>query len=763
MKKLLLVFGTAALIFITFLMVPLNHKAEADDNGVKDVKIIKRNFDFSTVNVFDKGLITTYDGKSYEPTVISSYSKTGSLNWEINVKPLYAIAEERFVTIDSNKLFIHSTATGEILKTVTFPGLLHAGQISKVYIDEKYILVTGTSSKILVYGVNGNLIRDFYADGVQKAVLYKDTVIFQNSNGLHSLDISTRSKLWHVPLVPRTEYVINLQPAGNNIYIRGYEKERATDPAPSMAVLRAIDASTGAVLYKKEFSKYEETAFQVKDFGIITSHYVEDVHNFYNPDGTLNMTRSMESAEVKQFKQKYRISGIRYNSTHNYMASQDGLFFFKRYSGIDDEYVFSSIKSLDKSGRVKFEKVVEEYVFSMAATKSNKLFVSNGMGDYEGANKLSVYDPTGTLLDTIETEHIPHLTTDGYNVYGYGRKTLYIFKESEPNWDVTALSVPSVNTLNDNSTVLTGKAQTGAKVFAYAGGKLIGETTAANGAFSISIAKQPAGTIVEVYATDQAGNKSVKQTIKVIDKTAPPVPSVNTVSDKSVAITGKAETNAKVYAYIGNKKLSEATAKNGAYSIAIAMQKAGTTISIYAEDAAGNKSTSKTIKVIDKTAPAVPSVNTVGDNSTTVSGKAESGAKVYAYVGSTKLGEATAKSGAYSIKIAKQKTGTIIAVYAVDASNNKSGSKSVKVVDKTAPPIPTVNKVTSKSTAVAGKGEKAATVLIYNGSKKIGQGTVDSKGNLKVKIVPQKKGSFLKVYAQDKAGNKSGSRTVKVY
>ena len=131
-------------------------------------------------------------------------------------------------------------------------------------------------------------------------------------------------------------------------------------------------------------------------------------------------------------------------------------------------------------------------------------------------------------------------------------------------------------------------------------------------------------------------------------------------------------------------------------------------------------------------------------------------------VGTKRIGKATAKNGAYTIKITKQKAGTSISVYAVDTAGNKSGSKTVKVIDKTAPVVPTVNKITSKTVTATGKGEKGATIYIYNGSKKIGQGIVDNRGNYKVKIKAQKKGSTLKVYAQDKSGNKSKSRTVKV-
>ncbi|MGG6362232.1 Ig-like domain-containing protein [Peribacillus frigoritolerans] len=234
------------------------------------------------------------------------------------------------------------------------------------------------------------------------------------------------------------------------------------------------------------------------------------------------------------------------------------------------------------------------------------------------------------------------------------------------------------------------------------------------------------------------------------------------LNSRGVLNTGKAETNAKVYAMVGSKKIGEATANNGAYSIKIAKQKAGTTILVYSVDAAGNKGANKSVKVIDKTDSSIPSVNAVYDYSISIAGKAETNAKVYAMVGSKTIGEATSKSGSYTMKNSKQKAGTSIVVYAKDASGNKSSSRAVKVIDKTAPPVPTVNKITSKTVTVTGKSEKGASIYIYNGSKKIGQGVVDSRGNYKVKIMTQKKGSTIKVYAQDKSSNKSKSKTTKV-
>ncbi|WP_148358490.1 Ig-like domain-containing protein [Peribacillus simplex] len=350
--------------------------------------------------------------------------------------------------------------------------------------------------------------------------------------------------------------------------------------------------------------------------------------------------------------------------------------------------------------------------------------------------------------------------SDGYISSAYIKK---LDSSWTPPVDNAAPTVPSVNGITDKSTNVTGIAEAGSTLTVKVGTKAIGTAKAStDGKYTVSIPKQKSGTKVTVTATDDAGNTSEAKEITVKDVTAPSTPTVNAVYDNATAINGKAETNAKVFATVGSKIIGETTAKNGAYTIKIAKQKAGTSIIVYAVDVARNKSATKSVKVIDKTAPSTPSVNTVYDYSTSITGKAETNANVYAMVGSRKIGETTAKSGSYIMKISKQKSGTSIAVYAKDVSGNKSSSKTVKVMDKTAPPVPTVNKITSKTVTVTGKSEKGASIFIYNGSKKIGQGIVDSRGNYKVKIKAQKKGSTIKVYAQDKSGNKSKSKTTKV-
>ncbi|NHC40780.1 alkaline phosphatase [Bacillus sp. MM2020_1] len=165
----------------------------------------------------------------------------------------------------------------------------------------------------------------------------------------------------------------------------------------------------------------------------------------------------------------------------------------------------------------------------------------------------------------------------------------------------------------------------------------------------------------------------------------------------------------------------------------------------------------------DFTAPAAPTINQVTDQSTSVSGKAEANATAKLYVnGKYQKSTTVDKNGHYKFAIAKQRAATEIKVTVTDEAGNVSTAKSIKVVDKTAPAKPSVNKVTYKSTIVTGKAEIGSTVYVYNGKKFVSKAVVDTKGNYKIKVKTQKKRTTLTIFALDKAGNKSSSVTIKV-
>lgn len=166
-----------------------------------------------------------------------------------------------------------------------------------------------------------------------------------------------------------------------------------------------------------------------------------------------------------------------------------------------------------------------------------------------------------------------------------------------------------------------------------------------------------------------------------LDLIAPSAPKVNAVTDKSTAVTGTAEAAAKIIIKNGTTQLGTGTAaSDGKFSIAIPVQKAGTTLSVTATDQAGNVSPATKVVVIDGTAPAAPTVNAVNINTTKVTGKAEAGSTVQVYTANQLIGQATASSaGAYTVPVSRLIGNTKITVYATDKAGNRSAGTTITV------------------------------------------------------------------------------------
>lgn len=241
---------------------------------------------------------------------------------------------------------------------------------------------------------------------------------------------------------------------------------------------------------------------------------------------------------------------------------------------------------------------------------------------------------------------------------------------------------PKVNKVTSVSTVITGTADAGTTIIISDRKNFrVWADANSSGVFSIKLSqKLKAG--MKLYATAKAGEKESDSTELVVqDATPPAAPSVSKVTDKITKVTGTSEAGAKITIKAGKKLIGSGTAdKKGKFSIKMKLQKAGTILTVTAADQAGNVSKSKTVKVLDKTAPKAPSVNAVKKTATKVTGKAEAGAKVYVKAGKKVIGSATvSKKGAYSVKIKKQKAGTKLAVYAKDQAGNIGKTKTVTV------------------------------------------------------------------------------------
>ncbi|PFR94006.1 Ig-like domain-containing protein, partial [Priestia megaterium] len=321
--------------------------------------------------------------------------------------------------------------------------------------------------------------------------------------------------------------------------------------------------------------------------------------------------------------------------------------------------------------------------------------------------------------------------------------------------DQTPPSVPIVNEVSDQDTTITGVTEANAAVTVKAGDATFSAVADGNGTFTVSIPVQIGGTTIAVSAKDKAGNESqapsfaVKSTLK-----APLAPKVNAVSDQDTMLKGTAEANATVIVKNGSLQLAAGNADaKGNYSISIAKQKAGSKLSVTAGNTAG-VSPAVTVTVQDKTAPVTPKVNAVSNQDTVVTGSTEAGAEVHVKIDKKVIGKGNAKSdGTFSITIPKQPASTKLAVIAKDAANNYSSNAFVTVsAAQTKPALPTVNTLTEKSTAVAGTGEKNASIYIKVGGKIIASGKIDGNGKFSVKIPAQKAGTEVTAVLQNKVG-----------
>lgn len=314
-----------------------------------------------------------------------------------------------------------------------------------------------------------------------------------------------------------------------------------------------------------------------------------------------------------------------------------------------------------------------------------------------------------------------------------------------------------------SETAVTGTvtSETPVKVEALVKGKPVGTSTSSKGKpFAIKIPKYPSGTAVEVTGYD--GDRKIKKVVKINDLTPPPAPVISTVDDNDTIVKGKTEKFAAIKLYLNNHYTKSTTSdKDGKFAFNVSKQKAGTAIKVTATDKANNTSI-KVIQVIDKTPPKVPTVSTVDDNDTTVKGKTEKFALIKLYLNNKYYKRTTSdKNGNFTFKVSKQKAGTVIKVTATDKANNTS-MKVIKVIDKTPPKVPSVNKLTYKTKIVTGKSEKGATIYIYKGKTKLGKTVVDHKGYFKITIKSQKHGTTLTLFVKDKAGNISKKKYIKV-
>jgi glucan-binding YG repeat protein len=257
---------------------------------------------------------------------------------------------------------------------------------------------------------------------------------------------------------------------------------------------------------------------------------------------------------------------------------------------------------------------------------------------------------------------------------------------------------------------------------------------------------------------------NVKVTVVERDRTPPPNPIVDEVTENTTTITGSAEAGSHIEIKVGDEVIGSGTAdEEGSFSIDIPQQAAHTELVITAADEWGNVSEASTVTVIDVTAPSKPIVDEVTDASTTVTGEAESESFISVMANGNEIGTTQSRADrTFSVEIPSQPASTELTVTAVDSTGNMSESVIVVVKDVTPPSKPTVHQVYSDSTVVTGTGEPGAAIEVKRDGDVVGSGQVDKNGDYSVVIPLQEAGTKLTVLAKDNAGNVSTATAIQV-
>lgn len=246
----------------------------------------------------------------------------------------------------------------------------------------------------------------------------------------------------------------------------------------------------------------------------------------------------------------------------------------------------------------------------------------------------------------------------------------------------------------------------------------------------------------DLEVIDRAGNKTIIHFS--IDRTAPVVTGLENKQHTNQSIV--IQYNEGTATLNGKRILNNWSVKNsGNYTLRVTDQAGNTTVLTF---------------TIDKVAPSKPSISTLTNKSTKVTGKAEKGSTVsITYNGRTYTTNAST-AGTYSYSLKTTKAGATVTVRAKDAAGNLSTTASSKVLNTFA--TFAVNTIKSSTSSVTGKGNKGATVKAYVGSKAISKAAkVDSKGNYKLTIPRQKAGVTVTV-KMTQTGYQELKKTTKV-
>ncbi|MBC2049397.1 beta strand repeat-containing protein, partial [Listeria booriae] len=371
---------------------------------------------------------------------------------------------------------------------------------------------------------------------------------------------------------------------------------------------------------------------------------------------------------------------------------------------------------------------------------------------------------TGTVINGNYAIEIPKQAA---GTVVYAKQTLFGQTSTDAQTTVTqgSVSVPTINTVTTDSTTVTGSGINGATVTVKIGNQEY-PATVANGSYSVTIPKQAFGT--EITAKQSLGGKTSDAASTTVTQGTVANPTINAVTSNDTIVTGSGITGATVTLSIGGQDYP-GTVTNGAYSITIPKQAAGTEIK--AKQSLNGQTSGSVSTIVTQGTLAAPTINdyTVGDGY--VTGSAPAGAsKVALYVGDQLIRYAPVTDGKYRVyagdNAAMGVAGTAFQVAGVDAAGGIGAKASSTVKPSATVAAPTINDFYARDAYAKGTATGASKVTLYVNNVAVRTATVAADGSYSIYTGDQASlataGNTFQVQATNAAGKTSTKTTATV-
>lgn len=333
----------------------------------------------------------------------------------------------------------------------------------------------------------------------------------------------------------------------------------------------------------------------------------------------------------------------------------------------------------------------------------------------------------------------------GANKYvaGTSIKTMQYYGNKASPWTYTtvqqgtpapSLVQPQINTVYNDSTVVTGNADANCEVIVTIDGVQYKGTTNASGAFSVALSRTYA-TGTKVIAHTVKGNLTSTQGVTYVQarQTAPSKPTISPVYNDSTTVSGTADANKKVVLTIEGVQYVGYANSTGQYTIQLSKTYAeGTEITAYSEENGLQSDLEKTTVLKRVVEIATPKINDVTEDDLVVTGFTSPNVFVRFVIGADVYQAVSGNDGSFTIQLDNTyRKGTLIETYAYDNAGNRSASLHTSVILGTIKLG--VNQIFSKDTVITGQTNPGMDIEVIVGNR-VYSGVANADGSYAISL-----------------------------